>query len=148
VEADPVTYDLHIFLRFDIEVRLLNGQLNAREVPDYWNHTFETLFGLKVPNHAKGCLQDIHWSLGSLGYFPTYTLGNLNAAQLFDRASQEMPDLLDSLRAGTYEGLLSWLRRKVHAHGCRYTPPRLMEVATGEFTQAEYHVAHLRRTFM
>jgi carboxypeptidase Taq len=147
VEADPVTYDLHIVLRFEIEVRLLEGELKGEDVPVYWNESFEKLFGLKVPNDAVGCLQDIHWSLSSLGYFPTYTLGNLNAAQLFHRAGLEVSGLAESLRTGSYEGLLAWLRKKIHEQGCRYVPQRLMEFATGEPTQAKYHVAHLRQTF-
>lgn len=147
VEADQVTYDLHILLRFEIELKLLEGQLAAGDVPAYWNEEFEKLFGLKVPNDAVGCLQDIHWSIGTQGYFPTYTLGNLNAAQLFARAARELPGLETDLARGELSGLLRWLREKVHRHGCRYSPQQLIEHATGEPTRARYHIEYLRKKF-
>ncbi|HVV73284.1 MAG TPA: carboxypeptidase M32, partial [Verrucomicrobiae bacterium] len=106
VEADQVTYDLHIILRFEIELRLIQGDLSVRDVPGFWNEEFEKMLGLKVPRDAEGCLQDIHWSLGDMGYFPTYTLGNLNAAQLMHRARQEQPGLQADLERGQYSSLL------------------------------------------
>jgi carboxypeptidase Taq len=147
VEADQVTYDLHIILRFEIEVQLIEGQLKVADVPACWNAEFEKMFGLKVPNDADGCLQDIHWSIGSLGYFPTYTLGNLNAAQLMQRAAQENPALDRELARGEYGNLLQWLRTKVHRPGSRHTPPELMKRATGEPTQSAYHLDYLRKKF-
>ncbi len=147
VEADQVTYDLHILLRFDVELKLLEGQLAVADVPGFWNEEFEKLLGLKVPNDAQGCLQDIHWSLGGQGYFPTYTLGNLNAAQLFKRAVQDLPNLEAELARGQYAGLLGWLRDKVHRHGSRYSPQQLMEKATGEPTRAAGHLEYLRQKF-
>jgi len=148
VEADEVTYDLHIILRFEVEVKLVEGQLSARDVPAYWNENFREMFGLEVPNDRMGCLQDIHWSMGSLGYFPTYTLGNLNSAQLFAAMHKAEPDLEAQLRRGSYEALLHWLRSRVHHQGCRLRPPELMVFATGQTTQAEFHVRHLRRKFL
>jgi carboxypeptidase Taq len=147
VEADEVTYDLHIILRFEIELKLIEGELNVADVPAWWNEEFERMFGLKVPDDAHGCLQDIHWSLGSLGYFPTYTLGNLNASQLFARARQDNPSLAGELQAGGYGPLLTWLRDRVHRHGQRFAPQELMEQATGEPTQARYHFEYLRKKF-
>jgi carboxypeptidase Taq len=147
VEADQVTYDLHIILRFEIETRLLEGQLAVGDVPGVWNEQFEKMLGLKVPDDAHGCLQDIHWSLGGQGYFPTYTLGNLNAAQLFHRAMQELPSLEADLAAGHYSALLRWLREKVHRHGFRYQPQDLMRQATGEPTSAKHHIEYLRKKF-
>ena len=105
------------------------------------------MIGLKVPNDALGCLQDIHWSHGSLGYFPTYTLGNLNASQLFRRAKLDRPGLEAELAAGRYQTLLAWLRENIHAHGSCHKPPELMKRATGETTQAKYHLEHLREKF-
>jgi carboxypeptidase Taq len=116
-------------------------------VPAVWNEEFEKIFGLKVPNDAQGCLQDIHWSLGSMGYFPTYTLGNLNASQLFRRATQEQPGLEAQIKQGEYGALLAWLREKIHRPGQRYKPQDLMRNATGEPTQARYHLEYLRRKF-
>ena len=147
VEADQVTYDLHIILRFGLERRILSGELLIRDVPAAWNELFERSFGLKVPDDAQGCLQDIHWSEGLIGYFPTYTLGNLNAAQLFRRAHADRPELPGELAAGRYDGLLGWLREKVHRQGERFLPGELIERATGEPTRAEYYLASLREKF-
>lgn len=147
VEADQVTYDLHIILRFESEVKLIEGQLKPGEVPAYWNEEFEKLMGLKVPKDSEGCLQDIHWSQGDFGYFPTYTLGNLNAAQLMGRAFAEYPGLEAELAKGQYGTLLEWLRDKVHRHGARYQPQELMQKATGEPTRAAHHLDYLRKKF-
>lgn len=147
VEADQVTYDLHIILRFEIEVKLMEGQLKAGDVPGYWNEEFEKMMGLKVPKDSEGCLQDIHWSQGDLGYFPTYTLGNLNAAQLMRRAFADHPSLEGELAKGQYGTLLGWLRDKVHRHGSRYQPQELMQQATGEPTRAAHHLDYLRKKF-
>jgi carboxypeptidase Taq len=148
VEADQVTYDLHIILRFELELQLVEGNLQVRDVPACWNEQFEKLFGLKVPDDARGCLQDIHWSLGALGYFPTYTLGNLNAAQLMEAARQQVPGLADDLAGGKYGRLLEWLRTKVHAAGQRWTPQEILQQATGSATQPEPHLAALRKKFL
>ena len=147
VEADEVTYDLHIILRFGLERRLLDGSLQVADVPAAWNEEFRAMFGLEVPDDAHGCLQDIHWSEGLIGYFPTYTLGNLNAAQLFRRALADLPSLRSELAAGQYGSLLGWLREKVHAQGERLTPGELMASATGEATRADYYLTGLREKF-
>jgi carboxypeptidase Taq len=147
VEADQVTYDLHIILRFEIEVRLIEGSLSPADVPAVWNEAFEKSFGLKVPRDAEGCLQDVHWSHGSLGYFPTYTLGNLNASQLMRRAEKAVPGLAGALAKGDYAPLLKWLRENIHVHGHRHSPQKLMQLATGEPTRAQYHLDYLRRKF-
>lgn len=147
VEADQLTYDLHVILRFEIERALLAGDLAAADVPGVWNERFAQSFGLRVPDDARGCLQDVHWSAGLLGYFPTYTLGNLNAAQLFARARADRPELDVELRAGRYAGLLGWLRERVHRPGQRYRPPELMATVTGRATGAEHYLAYLRGKF-
>ncbi len=147
VEADQVTYDLHIILRFGLERRILDGELAIRDVPAAWNEEFEKSLGLKVSDDAHGCLQDIHWSEGLIGYFPTYTLGNLNAAQLFRRALADRPALPGELAAGRYGGLLGWLREKVHQQGERFLPGKLIEQATGEPTRVEYYLEGLREKF-
>jgi carboxypeptidase Taq len=147
VEADQVTYDLHIMLRFGLERRILDGSLAIADLPAAWNEEFATLMGIAVPDDARGCLQDVHWSEGLIGYFPTYTLGNLNAAQLFRRALAELPGLAGELAGGRYDQLLGWLRRKVHQQGERLPPPELMASATGEPTRADYYIASLREKF-
>jgi carboxypeptidase Taq len=148
VEADQVTYDLHILLRFEIESKLLQRELKTGDVPAYWNEEFEKLVGLKVTRDSDGCLQDIHWSQGDLGYFPTYTLGNLNAAQFMRRAALDHPALEAEFARGDYRNLLSWLREKVHRSGLLWLPQDLMRQATGEPTNAKHHVEYLRKKFL
>ena len=147
VEADEVTYDLHILLRFELETELINGSLAIEDLPARWNETFAELFGIDVPNDRLGVLQDIHWSMGAVGYFPTYTLGNLNAAQLMDAAEKQVPGLNDAVAAGNYQPLLNWLRTNVHQPGRKFLPPELMRSTTGEPTNAKYRIAYLRRKY-
>jgi carboxypeptidase Taq len=148
VDADEVTYDLHIILRFDLERALIDGDLAAADVPAAWNERFRALLGLEVPDDRRGCLQDVHWSCGLFGYFPTYTLGNLNAAQLLHAAGNQIPGLDDSLAAGDYAPLLGWLRRNIHEPGRRHQPQELMRRATGEPTRGQFFLDHLRRKFL
>ncbi len=148
VEADEVTYDLHIILRFELERRIINGDLAVADIPAAWNAKFRELLGLEVPDNARGCLQDIHWSFGGFGYFATYTLGNLNASQLMRAARRAHPSLDAELAKGEYATLLAWLRQNVHAPGRRYSAPDLMRQATGETTQADYHLAYLQAKFL
>ncbi len=131
IDADEVTYNLHIILRFELEVDLMEGKLEATDLPGAWNERFKILFGLDVPSDAKGCLQDIHWSFGGIGYFPTYTLGNLLGAQFMEKAAADIPGLNDDFRAGTFGRLSSWLQRNIHCHGQRYRPAELCERVTG-----------------
>ncbi|MQA89349.1 MAG: carboxypeptidase M32 [Gemmatimonas sp.] len=131
VDSDEATYNLHIMLRFDLERAMLSGDLAVADLPAAWNDRIKTDLGLDVPDDRRGCLQDVHWSMGSIGYFPTYTLGNLYAAQLWLRIQSDLPDLPDSIAAGDFTPLLAWLRREIHVHGRRYTAPELCERATG-----------------
>jgi carboxypeptidase Taq len=131
VQADEVTYNLHIIVRFELEQALLSGDLPIAELPAAWNQKYEDALGIKPDNDAEGCLQDIHWSAGLIGYFPTYTLGNLYAAQLFARVQSESGDLDRAFAQGDYRGLLSWLRAKVHREGQRRRPAELIEHLTG-----------------
>ena len=147
VEADQVTYDLHIILRFALERRLLDGSLAVRDVPGAWNEEFKAMFGLDVPDDAHGCLQDIHWSEGLIGYFPTYTLGNLYGAQLYRHALADLPTLGSEMVAGRYGSLLGWMREKVHAQGERLTPGELIQAATGEPVSVDDYLTGLREKF-
>jgi carboxypeptidase Taq len=130
-EADEVTYNLHIFVRFELEQALLAGDLAVRDVPAAWNDHYAADLGITPKNDAEGCLQDVHWSQTLVGYFPTYTLGNLYAAQLHDRAREELGDLDGAFARGEFAPLLEWLRERVYRHGRRYPPARLIELATG-----------------
>lgn len=132
VEADEVTYNLHIVLRFGLERAMLSRKLEVRDVPSAWNERFKGLLGLTPPDDAQGCLQDIHWSMGAIGYFPTYTLGKLYAAQFFAQASKDIPDLPDRIRRNDLRALLSWLRENIHRHGQRYRAHELVQKVTGK----------------
>ncbi|MCS7008369.1 MAG: carboxypeptidase M32 [Chthoniobacterales bacterium] len=144
VEADEVTYDLHVILRFRIERLLIKGELSAEDLPAAWNDAFLELFGKKVPNDAVGCLQDVHWSGGGFGYFPTYTLGNVYAANLFAAARRDISGLEEKLRLGDYGCLLEWLRQKVHRWGSTKVPRELIELACGASIDLGVHVGRLR----
>lgn len=131
VQADEITYNLHILIRFELEKALISGDLDAVDLPTAWNEAYQKTLGIVPANDADGCLQDGHWSEGLFGYFPTYTLGNLYAAQLFAKARSEIANLDGSFAKGEFGGLLDWLREKVHRQGSRYSGPELVEYATG-----------------
>ncbi|MEM9703348.1 MAG: carboxypeptidase M32, partial [Planctomycetota bacterium] len=131
VEADEVTYNLHVLLRFELEQPLISGDLPVEDVDDAWNQKFESMFGFPPPSSAEGCLQDIHWSAGLLGYFPTYSLGNVYAAMLWDAANAALPDLDEQLAAGTFTPLRDWLTENIYQKGRRYSPRDLIARAAG-----------------
>jgi len=147
VEADEATYDLHILLRFNIERRMLNGDLKVSEVPGAWNDGFRELFGFAPEDDRHGCLQDIHWGMGGLGYFPTYTLGNINSAQLF-AAAQNDPAVASGIQKANYLPLLDWLRKSIHAHGGTLDPADLMRQATGSPPTTAAYIAHLESRYL
>jgi carboxypeptidase Taq len=147
VEADEATYNLHILLRFEIEQALVRGDLAVAELPAVWNEKFQAMFGLVPANDAQGCLQDIHWSFGGLGYFPTYTLGNLYAAQFMARARADLPGLDDDFRHGDFARLKEWLNEKVHAQGMRYRAGELCRRVTGEALSHRPLIEHLRAKY-
>lgn len=147
VEADEVTYNLHIMLRFEIEQLLVSGDLKPADVPGVWNEKFLQYFGLTVPNDSQGCLQDIHWSAGLLGYFPTYALGNMYAAQFYNAARNELGDLDTMISQGQFRPLKKWLNEKIHCHGKRYRARKLVEIVTGQSLSHEPLVAHLNEKF-
>lgn len=132
VEADEATYNLHIVLRFELELSLLNGELSVADLPGAWNERFEKMFALKPPDDRLGCLQDIHWSMGGLGYFPTYTLGNLYSAQLMTAAKDQLPDLDSAFTRGEFLPLKEWLNVKVHKPGRSYRSEELCRKVTGK----------------
>lgn len=143
VEADEATYNLHIMLRFGIERALMSGQLEAGDVPTAWNARFGELFGIDVPDDARGCLQDVHWSFGLMGYFPTYTLGNLYAAQFWEAINADIAGLDAQMERGQFGELLAWLREKIHRHGKRYRAAELCELVTGKPLEAGPLMRHL-----
>jgi carboxypeptidase Taq len=149
VEADEATYNLHIALRFELELALLSGDLTVAELPDAWNLRFRDLFGLAVPDNTRGCLQDIHWSFGGIGYFPTYTLGNLYAAQFMSAAKRDLgaDALADDFRRGEFGRLKEWLIRQIHRHGQRYRASELCRRATGSSLSPQHFLSYLSEKF-
>jgi carboxypeptidase Taq len=144
-EADEATYNLHVLLRFELEQALLNDELNVADLPAAWNERMQKYLGLTPSDDTRGCLQDIHWSSGSIGYFPTYTLGNLYAAQFFEQASQDLGDLDGQFARGEFAPLLGWLREKIHRHGKRYRASDLVKRVTGKPLSSEALMRHLER---
>ncbi|HRK30979.1 MAG TPA: carboxypeptidase M32 [Tepidisphaeraceae bacterium] len=144
VEADEMTYNLHILIRFEMETALTSGQLGVDDVPAAWNEKYKKYLGITPPNDAKGCLQDVHWSAGLMGYFPTYTLGNLYAAQFYDQATKDIPDLEQQFASGNFKPLLGWLRENIHQHGRRYSARELVKRITGTELSAQPLLNYLR----
>ncbi|MBY0523711.1 MAG: carboxypeptidase M32 [Gemmataceae bacterium] len=147
VQADEITYNLHILVRFELERALLSGDLPVADVPAAWNDAYRQHLGVTPPNDAEGCLQDGHWSAGMIAYFPTYTLGNVFAAQLFAKATQDLGDLSVPFARGEFAGLLDWLRANVHRQGQRYHSAKLVEHITGSPPDHRPLVEALRRKY-
>jgi len=147
VEADELTYHMHIVLRWEIERDLVRGDLDVSEVPAVWNDRMAEYLGVRPENDAEGCLQDTHWAGTMLGYFPTYSLGSVLASQLFAAAERELGELDSDIEAGEFDRLSTWLTEEVHQHGCRYTTPELVRSATGEELTAEHFLSYVRRKY-
>ena len=141
VEADELTYNFHIILRFELEQAMLNGDLAAKDLPEAWNAKMDELLGVVPPTDSQGCLQDVHWTRPGFGYFPTYALGNLYGAQFFETAVAQTPAILDELNQGQTTHLLAWLRENIHQHGRKFTPGELVQRVTG---QPLSHAAFMR----
>jgi carboxypeptidase Taq len=147
VNADEATYNLHIMLRFALEVSLMERTLEVPDLPEAWNSRMREYLGLTPPDDAKGVLQDIHWSFGGIGYFPTYALGNLVASQLWEAALREIPDLPKQIEKAEFGPLLAWQREKLHRHGAKFDPMELIEQATGAPLSPDPYLRYLRGKF-
>jgi carboxypeptidase Taq len=145
VEADEATYGLHIVLRFELEQELIDGRLQVGDLPEAWNARFKEYLGLEVSDDSEGVLQDVHWSAGLIGYFSTYSLGNLIAGQLWERAHLDLPDLDERLAAGELMPLREWLREHVHRHGAKYSTGELLQRVTGGPIAVAPFVTYLKR---
>jgi len=143
VEADEATYNLHIIVRFELERALINADLEVSDLPEAWADQYRQTLGIEVSDDARGCLQDIHWSQGAIGYFPTYTLGNLYAAQFFEAARRDNGALDEQFAAGRFADLRAWLRHNIHDQGMRYRTAELCEHVTGEPLSIEPLMRHL-----
>jgi carboxypeptidase Taq len=142
-ESDEVTYHFHVMIRYEIEKMLIKNELKTADIPACWNEQYEKWLGVKVPDDRRGCLQDVHWSHGSFGYFPTYSLGSFYAAQFFDAASRSNKDLTADIEKGKTNGLLTWLRQRIHATGRIFNSEEICKNATGETLKVQYFLNYL-----
>lgn len=145
--ADELTYHFHVLIRFEIEKALIEGSIEVKDLPEYWNKKYKEYLGIDVPNDSKGVLQDIHWSHGSFGYFPTYSLGSFYASQFYAQAKKEIPELEYQIEKGNMKPLLDWLRGKVHEHGKYYSAEELCILITGEKLNFRYFMEHARSKY-
>jgi carboxypeptidase Taq len=144
IDADETTYNLHIALRFELELALTEGSLSVDDLQDAWNEGMERLLGVTVPGPAEGVLQDVHWGAGLFGYFPTYTIGNLMAAQLWERLRADVPDVDEHLASGEFAPVREWLREHVHRHGRKFPPRELLRRVTGQELATEPFLRYLQ----
>jgi carboxypeptidase Taq len=144
VEADEATYNLHVILRFELEQQMLSGELPLEDLPEAWNARMAEYLGIEVPDDARGVLQDVHWSGGAIGYFPTYSLGNVVSVQLWEQLRAEIPDLDSQLERGEFSELAGWLRENLHRHGRKYTSRETLERITGGGMDPGPYLRYLR----
>jgi carboxypeptidase Taq len=142
-EADELTYHFHVIIRYELEKQLIEGSLKTADIPSFWNEHYEKYLGIRPPDDLKGCLQDVHWSHGSFGYFPTYTLGSLYASQFFSAIKSEMPDVNNKMRQGETKEILDWLRKNIHFYGRKFTSNELCLRITGKSLDSSFLVNHL-----
>ncbi len=132
VESDELTYNLHVLLRFELECDILSDTISVKDVPEAWNAKMNKYLGVTPPDHAHGCIQDVHWSAGLIGYFPTYTIGNLLSYQIWNTLRKDVPNTKELVSQGNFQPILSWLQEKIYIHGKRYTPKDLIQKVTGK----------------
>lgn len=147
VDADEATYNMHIMLRLELEIGMVEGALQVKDLPEIWNAKMEEYLGVVPPDDAKGVLQDVHWASGLLGYFSTYALGNLISAQLWERINADISDLDGQFHRGEFGALLAWLRENIHVHGRKYEPQELVQRLTGSKINADAYVRYLQHKF-
>lgn len=147
IEADEATYNLHIMLRLELELALLEGRLDVEQLPEAWNGLFKEYFGITPPNDAQGVLQDVHWSAGLFGYFPSYALGNLLSAMWWEKIRQDIPNIDGEFAEGKFSSLLDWLVEKIHRHGGKYSANELAKRITGESLNAKPYIKYLKEKY-
>ncbi len=144
VEADEATYNLHILIRFELEADLVSGKIKVPDLPEAWNAKYKDYLGIVPPTDTLGVLQDVHWSNGLIGYFPTYSIGTILSAQLYDQAVEQHPSIPAEMARGEFGTLLSWLRENIHKHGRKFLPRELIMRATGEPPQSRSYMRYLK----
>ena len=147
VEADEATYNLHVMLRLELEIALMEGTLAVADLPQAWNARMQEYLGVTPPDDAKGVLQDVHWSSGLIGYFPTYALGNLISVQLWEKIQQDIPGLQTQFEKGEFGDLLAWLRSNIHRHGAKFEPQELVQKVTGSRIDPAPYLRYLRTKY-
>ncbi len=147
IQADEATYNLHIMLRLDLEIALLDGSLAVKDLPEAWNAKMKSYLGVVPPDDARGVLQDIHWSSGLIGYFPTYALGNLAASQLWEKMEGDIPTINEDIARGAFGSVLEWLREKIHQHGSKYPPTDLIQRVTGAGINSRPYLRYLKKKY-
>jgi carboxypeptidase Taq len=147
VEADEATYNLHVMLRLELEIALLEGTVKVKDLPQAWNTRMKDYLGVVPETDTLGVLQDVHWSGGMLGYFPTYALGNLVSVQLWEKINEAIPDLDDQIEHGKFEALLGWLRTNIHQHGAKFEPQELVKKVTGSTITPEPYMRYLKKKY-
>jgi carboxypeptidase Taq len=147
VNADEATYNLHIMLRLELEIAMVEGNVTIKDLPELWNTNMQEYLSVTPPDPSKGVLQDIHWSIGSIGYFSTYALGNLVSVQLWEKINKDIRNLDDQIRKGDFSELLGWLRKNVHQYGQKYEPQQLVEMVTGSRITPEPYVRYLTKKY-
>ena len=147
VEADEATYNLHIMLRMELEIAMMEDKLAVKDLPEAWNARFQEYLGITPPDNAQGVLQDVHWSGGLMGYFPTYALGNLISAQLWECILADIPDLPEQIRQGEFSSWLAWLREKIHIHGAKFEPQELVQRVTGSKIDPAPYMRYLTQKY-
>lgn len=148
VEADEVTYNLHILLRYKLEKLMVNEEVKAKDLPELWNDEIERLLGIRPKNYKEGILQDIHWAHGTVGYFPTYSLGTLLATQIRSYILKDIPDFYEKVANGEFAPIREWLREKVHKYGSMYPPKELLERSFGEGINPEYFIEYIKEKYL
>lgn len=147
VEADEATYNLHIMLRLELEIALMEGSVEVKDLPKVWNETFNTYLGITPPDDAKGVLQDVHWSAGLMGYFATYALGNLISAQIWEVVTKSLPDLDQQIRKGEFASLLGWLQQHIYRHGAKFETQEMVQKVTGSKIDGAAFLRYLKSKF-
>jgi carboxypeptidase Taq len=147
VEADELTYNLHIMLRYEIEKGLIGGEIEAKDLPVIWNQKMEEYLGITPSTDSEGVLQDVHWSFGGFGYFPSYSLGNLYAAQILRKIRKDLPEFYRYIETGQFSFIQDWLKENIHQYGKLYPPNELIVKVTGEELNADYLVEYLEEKY-
>jgi carboxypeptidase Taq len=147
VNADEATYNMHIMLRLELEIGMVEGSIEVKDLPEIWNTKMNDYLGITPANDAQGVLQDMHWSGGAIGYFSTYALGNIVSAQLWEKINKDLPNLDAEIRKGKFDSLLGWLRANVHVHGRKFDPQDLVKKITGSKIDSAAYVRYLTKKY-